>query len=93
MRERQRLHRVLDEEDKIRKSLKAVLERRDAMLREMRWGRTGPSAVRPVRPESLRAATKCARYPRGLSRTTFYRAVGRTEDAPTEQGSAQDDPT
>lgn len=88
--ERQALSRILRQEDRARAELDRILDRRDATLRAYRWGAEDRA---PVRPESLIAATVCPRYPTGLSRTTFYRAVGRTKDArPQAHGSDQDAP-
>lgn len=81
------LRRVLAEEDRAWTALDAVLERRDALLHGLRWGTAG---LVPVAPEALRRATVCARYPNGISRTTFYRAVGRTKDRPASAGRTTD---
>jgi hypothetical protein len=91
-RERATIARLLADEDRALSSLERVLERRDKTLRSMRWGLNGSE---PVRLGSLIAATVCKRHPTGLSRTTMYRAVGRTKDAPPAQpiGSEDDDPT
>lgn len=85
MAERRALAAILRREDKIRNDLEDVLAERDGLIRSLRWGLAGQDEVMP---DALISATRCARYPDGLSRTTIHRIVGRLKDRPT---TAQDD--
>jgi hypothetical protein len=84
--ERAKIARLLAEEDHVLDRLERVLKRRDSALRALRWGLDGTGAVRLG---ALIAATRCRRHPEGLSRTTMYRAVGRTQDAPAAQPNGE----
>jgi hypothetical protein len=86
-RERQRLAAIMRQEDVAQAKLDEILEQRDAAVRSLRWGSDGRA---PVMPEQLIAATVSREHPRGLSRTTIHRIVGRVKDQPTSpNGSDQ----
>lgn len=89
--ERAYLRKIVAETDRAQAKADDVRDRRDALLRTLRWG----SAHRaPVSPAELIAATVTPEHPNGLSPTTFYRAVGRTKDRPAvTKGSEQDGTT
>jgi len=65
------------EEDQAVAKMGRVLERRDALLRALRWGSGG----RPgVAPEDIRRATVSKQHPNGIGRATLQRATGRVRD-------------
>lgn len=86
--ERTYLQRIMREEDRVLAKLDDVLGRRDALLRDLRWGRPGRGEVMP---ETLRAATRSVRHPDGLGRTTLHRAVGRRRDRESSTSSTDDE--
>jgi len=75
--ERTRLARIMRDEDRARAGLDEVLERRDALVRDLRWGNGSRG---PVRPEAIRSATRSRSHPDGLGRSTLHRIVGRSRD-------------
>lgn len=79
--ERSQLAQLLRAEQRREDELNKIIRKRDALIRDLRWGHKGRA---PVRPETLMASTRCGRYPLGLSRTTLHRIVGRLKDRPTD---------
>lgn len=77
--ERSQLAQLLRAEQRREDELNKIIRKRDALIRELRWGHKGRA---PVRPETLMASTRCSRFPDGLSRTTLHRIVGRLKDRP-----------
>lgn len=77
--ERSQLAQLLRTEQRRADELDKIMSKRDALIRALRWGHNGRA---PVLPEALMAATRCTRYPQGISRTTLHRITGRLKDRP-----------
>lgn len=84
-RERQRLAAIMRQEDMAQAKLDEILARRDAVIRALRWGDNGQG---PVMPDALIGATVSKQHPRGLSRTTIHRIVGRLKDRTTSSNGS-----
>jgi len=79
--ERTRLARAMRDEDRARDGLDEVLRRRDAVIRDLRWG---DGTRGEIMPETIRQATRSKHHPDGLSRTTVHYAAGRARDQRTD---------
>ncbi len=79
-RQQTRLARAMRDEDRARAGLREVLRRRDAVIRETRWGLDGCGGVMP---DEIRKATRSIEHPDGLSRFTIHRAAGEPPTAAT----------